>query len=103
MIFLLVGGVVSVLVSTASRRTVEAAHARAEAETLASLSGTLVAAADPLPQLVAQIQAAFEAESVGVLSRSPGSGWIVVAGVGPIGARRRPSAPTSRCRCRVAT
>ena len=81
-IFLLVGGVVSVLVSTASRRTVEAAHARAEAETLASLSGTLVAAADPLPQLVAQVQAAFEAESVGVLSRS-GSGWVVVAGVGP--------------------
>ena len=82
-IFLLVGGVVSALVSTASRRTVEAAHARAEAETLASLSGTLAAAADPLPQLVAQVQAAFEAESVGVLSRSSESGWIVVAGVGP--------------------
>jgi two-component system sensor histidine kinase KdpD len=82
-IFLIVGGVVSFLVATASRRTVEAAHAQAEAETLASLSGTLAAAADPLPQLVAQIQAAFEAESVGVLSRPPGSGWIVLAGVGP--------------------
>ncbi len=82
-IFVLVGGVVSFLVSTASRRTVEAAHARAEAETLAALSGTLVAAADPLPQLVAQVQAAFEAESVGVLSRSGSSQWVVVAGVGP--------------------
>ena len=82
-IFLLVGAVVSALVSTASRRTVEAAHARAEAETLASLSGTLAAAPDPLPQLVAQVQAAFGAESVGVLSRSSDSGWALVAGVGP--------------------
>jgi two-component system sensor histidine kinase KdpD len=29
------------------------------------------------------VQAAFEADSVGVLARSPGSGWTVVAGVGP--------------------
>ncbi len=82
-IFLLVGAVVSALVSTASRRTVEAARARAEAETLASLSGTLAAAPDPLPQLVAEVQAAFGAESVGVLSRAPDSAWAVVAGVGP--------------------
>ena len=46
-IFLLVGGVVSLLVATASRRTAEAAQARAEAETLAALSGTLVGVRRP--------------------------------------------------------
>jgi two-component system sensor histidine kinase KdpD len=81
-IFLLVGGVVSLLVATASRRTFEAAQARAEAETLAALSGTLAAAADPLPQLVAQVQAAFEADSVAVLARTAESSWTVVAGAG---------------------
>jgi two-component system sensor histidine kinase KdpD len=81
-IFLLVGGVVSLLVATASRRTFEAAQARAEAETLASLSGTLAAAVDPLPQLVAQVQAAFEADSVAVLAQEADSSWTVVAGAG---------------------
>ena len=55
-IFLLVGGVVSVLVAAASRRTAEAAQARAEAETLAALGGTVAASDDPLPQLVAQLR-----------------------------------------------
>ena len=71
MIFLLVGGVVSLLVATASRRTADAAQARAEAETLAALSGTLSASEDPLPQLVAQLQVAFDAEHVAVLARAP--------------------------------
>jgi two-component system sensor histidine kinase KdpD len=81
-IFLLVGGVVSLLVATASRRAFEAAQARAEAETLAALSGTLVAAADPLPQLVAQVQAAFEADTVAVLAHGADSSWTVVASAG---------------------
>jgi two-component system sensor histidine kinase KdpD len=81
-IFLLVGGVVSLLVATASRRTFEAAQARAEAETLAALSGTLAAAADPLPQLVAQVQAAFEADSVAVLAHGSDSSWSIVASAG---------------------
>ena len=71
MIFLLVGGVVSLLVATASRRTADAAQARAEAETLAALSGTLSASDDPLPQLVEQLQVAFDAEHVAVLERAP--------------------------------
>ncbi len=81
-VFLLVAGVVSMLVSTASRRTAEAAQARAEAETLASLSGTLAAAADPLPQLVAQVQVAFDAEAVAVLAQGFGDEWVVVANAG---------------------
>jgi two-component system sensor histidine kinase KdpD len=81
-IFLLVAGVVSFLVSTASRRTSEAAQARAEAETLAALSGTLAAAADPLPQLVAQVQVAFDADAVAVLTRATDTEWTVVAHAG---------------------
>ena len=82
-IFLLVGGVVSLLVATASRRTAEAAQARAEAETLAALSGTLSASDDPLPQLVAQLRLAFDADGVAVLGAgADGDGWQVLAGVG---------------------
>jgi two-component system sensor histidine kinase KdpD len=83
-IFLIVGGVVGFLVATASRRTVEAAQARAEAETLAALSGTLAAADDPLPQLVGQLRAAFEADGVAVLANGPEAGqtWQVLASAG---------------------
>jgi two-component system sensor histidine kinase KdpD len=86
-IFMLVGGVVSYLVATASRRTVEAAQSRAEAETLAALSGTLAAAEEPLPQLVAQVREAFEADSAAVLSGGP-IAWTVLASAGePVPAR----------------
>ncbi len=81
-IFLVVGGVVSVLVATASRRTADAARARAEAETLAAMSGTLSASDDPLPQLVAQLQMAFDAEHVAVLAEQPDGSWSVLAGTG---------------------
>ncbi|MFN8028425.1 MAG: DUF4118 domain-containing protein, partial [Acidimicrobiia bacterium] len=86
-IFMLVGGVVSYLVSTASRRTVEAAQSRAEAETLAALSGTLAAAEEPLPLLVAQLREVFEADAVAVLVGGPVA-WTVLASVGePVPAR----------------
>jgi len=81
-IFLVMGGVVGQLVSSASRRSVEAAHARAEAETLAALSGTLSAADDPLPQLAAQLRVAFESDSVAVLVSDEHGGWNVVASAG---------------------
>jgi two-component system sensor histidine kinase KdpD len=81
-IFLMVAGVVSFLVATATRRSAEAAQARAEAETLAALSGTLAAAADPLPQLVAQLQTAFDADGVAVLARGPNGEWVGAAHAG---------------------
>jgi two-component system sensor histidine kinase KdpD len=80
-IFLLVGGVVSVLVATASRRTADAARARAEAETLAAMSGTL-SGEDPLPQLVSQLQLAFDADHVAVLAADDGDAWTVLAASG---------------------
>jgi two-component system sensor histidine kinase KdpD len=86
-IFMLVGGLVSYLVSTSSRRTVEAAQSRAEAETLAALSGTLAAAEEPLPMLVTQVREAFEADAVAVLSGGPVA-WTVLAAAGePVPAR----------------
>jgi two-component system, OmpR family, sensor histidine kinase KdpD len=81
-IFLLVGGVVSLLVATASRRTADAARARAEAETLAAMSGALSASDDPLPQLVGQLQVAFDAERVAVLAADGDEGWMVMAAAG---------------------
>jgi two-component system sensor histidine kinase KdpD len=73
------------LVAAASRRTVEAAQARAEAETLAALSGTVAASDDPLPQLVGQLLMAFEADGVAVLSSATdGESWQVLAGAGDL-------------------
>ncbi len=91
-IFLVVGGVVSLLVATAPRRTADAARARAEAETLAALSGTLSASDDPLPQLVSQLQVAFDARHVAVLGEGTDDTWTVLASAGdsvPTPARRR--------------
>jgi two-component system sensor histidine kinase KdpD len=81
-IFLLVGAVVSLLVATAARRTADAARARAEAETLAALSGTLSASDDPLPQLVSQLQVAFDARHVAVLDEATDGTWTVLAAAG---------------------
>lgn len=81
-IFLLVGGVVSLLVDTASRRTVDAARARADAETLAAMSGTLSASEDPLPQLLGQLQVAFGAHHVAVLASAGDDRWDVLAASG---------------------
>ncbi len=80
-IFLAVGATVSVLVDLAARRTAEAARARAEAETLAALGGTLAAERDPLPTLVAQLRTAFSVESVAVLRRGDDH-WVIEASAG---------------------
>ena len=81
-VFLVVGVVVSWLVSVASRRTADAARARAEAETLAALGGTLVTTDDPLPQLVAQLHAAFTADAVAVMRELPAGTWEIEAVAG---------------------
>jgi two-component system sensor histidine kinase KdpD len=89
-VFLVVAGLVSWLVAVASRRTADAARARAEAETLAALGGTVATTEDPLPQLVAQLHAAFSAEAVAVLRETP-DGWAVEAAAGAT----PPAAPES--------
>jgi len=79
--FLVVALVVGSLVTVAARRAAEATQARSDAETLARLSGELVAHQDPLPGLMAELRATFGAEAIAVLTRSA-DGWSVETAVG---------------------
>jgi two-component system, OmpR family, sensor histidine kinase KdpD len=81
-VFIAVAGVVSGLVDLAARRTAEATRARAEAEALARLGGTLLHGHDPLPELVDQLRTTFGQESVALLRRDR-QGWRVEAVAGP--------------------
>lgn len=73
-VFVLVTVVVSLLVDRASRRSREAAAARAEAAALARSAATLVGAHDPLPELLEQLRATFGLASASVFEQS-GVGW----------------------------
>jgi two-component system, OmpR family, sensor histidine kinase KdpD len=81
-VFIAVAGLVSALVDQAARRTAEATRARAEAEALARLGGTLLHGQDPLPELVEQLRTTFGQESVALL-RPDRQGWRVEAVAGP--------------------
>ena len=86
-VFLAVAVIVSRLVAAAARRAAEAVRATAEAETLASLAGT-VAEPDPLPVLVDNLRRAFGLGGAALLRRS-GDGWVVEAASG----QQAPSTP----------
>jgi two-component system sensor histidine kinase KdpD len=75
-VFVLVGGVVSLLLARAARGRVEAARSRAEAGALTRLAGVAIGERDPLPALVDHLRATFGADSAAVLRRS-GPGWRV--------------------------
>lgn len=79
-VFLVVAAVVSGLVDVAARRAAEAARARAEAETLARLAGTM-GRQDPLDALVASLQSTFGLRSASVLRRTD-DGWVSDASAG---------------------
>jgi two-component system, OmpR family, sensor histidine kinase KdpD len=79
-VFLVVAGVVSALVSTTARRAVDAAQARAEAEALARVAATSTEA-DPLAVLVEQLTTTFRLDAVAVLRRTH-DGWEVEAASG---------------------
>jgi two-component system sensor histidine kinase KdpD len=80
-VFIAVAGVVSALVDLAARRRVEATRARAEAEALARLGGTLLHGHDPLPELVEQLRVTFGLDSVALLRRDR-QGWRIEAVAG---------------------
>ncbi len=69
--FLVVAAVVSTLVEQAARRSADAARARSEAETLATMAGLLLRDDDPLGDLVAVLASAFELDGVSVLRARP--------------------------------
>lgn len=79
-VFLIVAGVVSSLVSIAARRAAEASRAAAEAESLARLSATITAE-DPLGVLVGHLRSTFGLSAVAVLRHRDGE-WLVEASAG---------------------
>jgi two-component system, OmpR family, sensor histidine kinase KdpD len=92
-VFLAVAVAVSITVDRAARRTREAASARAEAETLSTLAGSVLRGARPLPALLDQLRETLGFTSVTLLERRPdtrsgpdlwrdSSAWRVAAAVG---------------------
>ncbi|MCW2505160.1 MAG: osmosensitive channel histidine kinase KdpD [Actinomycetia bacterium] len=91
--FLVVAIAVSAVVDLAARRTSEAARARAEAETLSTVAGSVLRGERPLPALLEQVRETFGFTSVTLLERKPGApagpdvrrdpgAWRIAASVG---------------------
>ncbi|MCP2323044.1 two-component system sensor histidine kinase KdpD [Hamadaea flava] len=71
LVFVLVAVAVSATVDLAARRTAEAARARAEAQTLATVAGSVLRGERPLPALLEQLRETFTLASVTLLERRP--------------------------------
>ncbi len=80
-VLLVIGITVSSFVMMSVRRAAEAAHAKAEARTMANLSGSVIGAADPLGLLIARLRDTFGVEAAAVLRRE-GDGWRVETSAG---------------------
>ena len=80
-VFVAVASGVSVLVDRSTRRSREAQRARADATALARSTGSIIAAADPMPDLVDQLRTLFRLDAVAVLQRSNGL-WSITASAG---------------------
>jgi two-component system sensor histidine kinase KdpD len=74
-VYVVTAAIVSGLVAVATRRTAEAAHANAEAETLAAVASGVVEA-DPLPVLLRHLRTAFGLDGAALLRDVDGH-WIV--------------------------
>jgi two-component system, OmpR family, sensor histidine kinase KdpD len=83
LLFFLVAAVaVSALVDRLGRRGLQATRAQAEAEALARLAGgSVLASAEPLPDLVRELRRTFDLNGVAVLVPD-GVGWLPVASAG---------------------
>jgi len=92
-VFLLVAVGVSTVVDLAARRTSDAARARAEAETLSTLAGSVLRGEQPLPALLEQVRETFGLQSVTLLECQPDAApgperrrvpdaWRIAASVG---------------------
>jgi two-component system sensor histidine kinase KdpD len=93
MVFLAVAVAVSATVDQAARRTREAARARTEAETLSTLTGSVLRGARPLPALLDHLRETLGFTGVTLLERRPDAApspdrqqdpdaWRIVAAVG---------------------
>lgn len=86
-VFLVVALAVATVVDLAARRTTEAARARAEAETLSTLAGSVLRGSRPLPALLDQLRETFGLTGVTLLERvgrgaADPDAWQVVTAVG---------------------
>ncbi len=90
-VFLVVAAAVSGVVDLAARRTREAAAAGADAQTLATVAGSVLRGARPLTALLVQLREMFGLTAVTLLERRADAGpaaqrdpaaWRVVSGVG---------------------
>jgi len=80
-VFVAVAIGVSVLVDRAARRSREALRARADATALARSTGSIIAATDPMRDLVDQLRTLFGLASVAVTQLVDGQ-WVVTASAG---------------------
>jgi two-component system sensor histidine kinase KdpD len=80
-VFVAVASGVSVLVDRSTSRSREAQRARADATALARSTGSIIAAADPMPDLVDQLRTLFGLDAVAVLQRS-NDAWSITASAG---------------------
>ena len=86
---------VSAVVDLAARRTVQAAQARGEADTLTTVAGSVLRGADAVPAMLDQLREAFSLTDVALLSREPDEGdWTTVHAVGPCPPRSPEDATT---------
>ena len=76
-VFAVAAGMVAVLVDRVGRSRIQAGRARAEAEALAALAGSLTRPGS-LSEMLGQVRATFGFRSAALLRRQPG-GWTVVA------------------------
>ncbi len=94
-VFILVAALVSSVVDLAARRTRQAARAKAEAETLGTLAGSILRGETALPAMLERVREAFGLTSVTLLergsssvengvpvARGPADEWTVVASAG---------------------
>ncbi|MEV0717267.1 DUF4118 domain-containing protein [Asanoa sp. NPDC050611] len=93
LVFVVIAAAVSWIVDVAARRTRDAAGASAEAQTLATVAGSVLRGTRPLTALLERLQETFGLEAVTLLERSPDalgrpdrqrspSAWSVAASVG---------------------
>ena len=80
-VFVAVASGVSVLVDRSTSRSREAQRARADATALARSTGSIIAATDPMPDLVDQLRTLFGLDAVAVLQRSDDA-WSITASAG---------------------
>ncbi|MDQ3611469.1 MAG: DUF4118 domain-containing protein [Actinomycetota bacterium] len=83
-VFVLVAAAVASVVDLAARRTAQAAHSRAESETLSVLAASVLRGEDTVPAVMTRLRETFGMASASLLERADlRSPWTPVAASGP--------------------